>query len=102
MERGEPISPSLIDGVRRVRRWRSGHSADSACRYVTVGSLPDGRWFAERTQLGARAYRTEAEARMVAGNLMGDRDDWQEVPAEMGPNGPGEGWRRQGGSWVRD
>lgn len=103
VDRGEAIRTWEHAGLRRVQRWRWGHASASECVHVTVGVLPDGRWFAERGER-ARAYLGEADARAVAGNLMADREGWREVPAELGPDSrpTAPGWVRRGGEWFRE
>lgn len=103
---GEPIQVWLIPGHQRVQRWQSGHTSHHASRHVTVGVLPDGRWYADSTAptIGARAYPSEAVAREAADRLMAEHGgDWVEVPANLDANNkPTEpGWVRRGGDWVR-
>lgn len=89
VDRGEPVDLTWTFGVRRVQRWRHGLPAGWQCVHVAVGTLPDGRWFAERTGLGggARAYATEVQARQVARQLMAERGDgWVEVSDPAGPS----------------
>lgn len=102
LERGEAIQAWAHPGLRRVRRWQSGHPAASDCVHVLLGQLPDGRWFAERAER-ARAYGSREAAEVVCRRLMADRDDWEEVPAQLGPdNRPIEpGWTRSGQRWMR-
>lgn len=103
-EDGEPITPWLIHGVRRVQRWRSGHVSHHACRHVTLGALTDGRWMVEHSdvRVGSRAYPDEQTAREVAKALLAE-GEWRRVPAEYDDGGqPTEpGWRRSGGDWYR-
>jgi hypothetical protein len=69
--------------------WRHGHAASWQCVHVTVGVLPDGRWYAARTgrDSGARAYGLESQARQVAGQLMAQiGEGWVEVPLPAGPS----------------
>lgn len=89
-------------GVRRLRRWRSDHTASSHCRYITVGTV-DGRWFAEQTrQRGAVICRDERDAYDQADRWMRG-GQWWETPAEFDarhqPTEPG--WRKTGSLWVR-
>lgn len=103
---GEPVQPWLLHCVRRIRRWRRGVISHWACAHVTVGQLPDGRWFVEHTGtgFGARAWPDEQRAHEAAEQLMRDGEEWQEVPAQYGLDGqPTEpGWVRRGGTWFRD
>lgn len=103
VERGEAIRVWEHVGARRVQRWRWGHTSGSEAVQVALGVLPDGRWFVERGAK-ARAYDEEQDARVVAGNLMADREGWREIPAELGadqqPLQPG--WVRRGGEWFRE
>ncbi|MFI7608769.1 hypothetical protein ACIBTV_27165 [Micromonospora sp. NPDC049366] len=103
VERGEPIRIWEHPGARRTRRWQSGHTAASDCVHVAIGQLPppDGRWFAERG-IETRAYGSEAAALVVAERLRAGRDDWREVPAEVGADLQPPGWHRSGQNWMPD
>lgn len=104
VDEGERVEPWLLDGLRRVRRWRYGYIFHRQCRHVTLAVLADGRWLVESTdrQVGPRAYRTERRARDVAAQLVSS-EGWVEVPAQYDAYGKplGDGWRRLGGEWVR-
>lgn len=74
-------------------------------RHVTLGRMPDGRWLVEHSdvRVPSLAYWDEQRARQrVADLTAGDR--WVEVPVRFGPgHEPTDpGWRRAGGTWVRD
>jgi hypothetical protein len=104
VEDGDPIQVWRTPGHQRVRRWQSGHTSHHASRHVTVGTLPDGRWYADHTEttIGARAYPTEGEAQRAADALM-TGGEWRPVPANFGADGqPIEpGWVRYGNEWRR-
>lgn len=100
----ERLQLHLQHGVRRLASWRSDHPAASSCRYVTVGQLADGRWFAELTgERGAVVCADEEQARTLAAGWLAT-GDWWETPAEYDarhePTEPG--WRKTGQLWVRD
>ncbi|MFG3710869.1 hypothetical protein [Micromonospora sp. NPDC047730] len=100
MEFGELIRVWEHPGARRIRRWQSGHTSGSDCLYLAVGRLPNGWWFAERGSY-ARAYPREEVAFEVAERLREVRDDWREVPAEIGADLNPPGWRLSGQTWFR-
>jgi hypothetical protein len=88
-------------GVVRLSRWRSHGSSSSRCRFVTVGRLADGRWFAHLSRERGGAFVFDAEqgedlARRLAATgwpgTSGSRS-----PAAFGP----DGLPADGGSWVR-
>lgn len=69
---------------RRVARWRQDGRPPWDQRYVSVGWLPDGRWYVDLVaQLyhPARTFGSEAEARKVADRLMAVQGEgWRPVP----------------------
>lgn len=90
-------------GHRRIRRWVYGHPASSRCAYVTVGTLSDGRHFADHSrQQGAIVCADEAEARRLAAEWTSG-DGWTETPANLDAREQpldAHRWRRVGGTWV--
>jgi hypothetical protein len=100
MKQGALIRVWEHPGARRTRRWQSGHTSASDCLHVAVGRLPNGWWFAERGSQ-AWAYDTEAVALQEAERLREEREDWREVPAEVGANLSPPGWIRRGQTWFR-
>lgn len=92
------------DGHQRVECWRSGHPAAHDARHVTLGALPDGRWFVQALSDGrhAQALPDEAAARAYLAGLIGP--GWYEWPASFDARHeplPAGAWERQGGRWVR-
>jgi hypothetical protein len=88
-------------GLERLSRWRSHGSSSSWCRFVTVGRLADGRWFAHltRTPDGAFVFdgaQGEDLARRLAADWMAGHE-WTPIPATFGADGQ----PADGGSWVR-
>lgn len=57
VDRGEPVAPWEHPGHVRVHAWVTGHWKGPDRQRVTVGSLPDGRWFVE---LASRLYICQA------------------------------------------
>lgn len=102
---GERVQPWQMPGLRRIRRWQSGHASHHAARHVTLAALPDGRWLAEDSDVkqGSRVHRTRSGAEQRLTELMWD-GDWQEVPAAYDSAGRplDGGWVRLGSGWVRD
>lgn len=101
---GEPVDLPRTPGHVRVQRWRIGNAAHWRSRMVTVGTLPDGRWFVGHTKLGVRIFADETAARRVAQDLM-TGEGWREIPANYdghgNPLGPGP-WRTVGNETFRD
>lgn len=102
---GEPIQLHLFHGLDRVQRWRSGHAGGWEAVSVSVGVLPDGRWYSATTQRGLRenswAWPDEQQARTHAAEMMAE-GEWVEVPAAYRRNVPLRGpWVLRDGGWVR-
>lgn len=106
---GEPIQIHSIYGLDRRERWRHGGSFGGWQSYsISVGVLPDGRWYSHHTERGHRhsawAWPDEDTARAHLAELKTPHDDWIEVPAAydatMRPATPGP-WIRVGSSWRR-
>lgn len=94
------------DGHQRVECWRYGHVGGHDARHVTLGTLPDGRWYVQGVGQGihADAFPDEPAARAyLAGLIAGP--GWYEWPANFDarhrPLPPGA-WVRHGGLWARD
>jgi hypothetical protein len=94
-------------GVVRLSRWRSHGSSSSRCRFVTVGRLADGRWFAHQSRERGGAFVFDAEqgedlARRLAADWMTGHE-WIPIPAVFGPDAlPADGgaWVRRGADWF--
>jgi hypothetical protein len=94
-------------GVVRLSRWRSHGSSSSRCRFVTVGRLADGRWFAHLSRERGGAFVFDAEqgedlARRLAADWMAGHE-WLPTPAAFGADGqPADGvaWVRSGSEWF--
>jgi hypothetical protein len=94
-------------GVVRLSRWRSDGSSSSRCRFVTVGHIEDGRWFAARSREPGGAFVFDAEqgeelARRLAADWMAGHE-WLPTPASFGADGqPADGgtWVRSGSEWF--
>ena len=108
----ERVALHLAEDVVRVQRWRRGHPTESSYVTVTVGTI-GGRWFTACT--GRLPHRQgpergdawlctdEAEARQLAAEWM-TGDGWHETPAVYDAHHQpiGAGWRKIGGTWVRE
>jgi hypothetical protein len=94
-------------GKKPVLRWRSHSSASSACRFVTLGRLGDGRWYAHATRDNGGAYvfdgaQGEQLARRLAADWMAGHD-WIALPAAFGADAKptdGGSWVKRGGEWL--
>lgn len=101
----ERIQLHLVHGTTRVRAWRSAPPQSWRCRFVTVGYLSDGAWFAEHTGLHGGAFLCADEA---AADRLADGwrqlGEWWETPAAFGPDAQPleDGWVQRGGSWFRE
>jgi hypothetical protein len=99
----ERVLLHLEVGVRRVRRWRSAGSSSSRCRFVTIGQLAGGRWFADHTgEDGAVLCRDQVHAEQMAAAWTVD-GWWLETPAVFDAQSrpvPPERWRKAGGEWL--
>ena len=86
-------------GKQPVRRWRNAPSGSSRCRFIAVGQLADGRWYAHHTGIATEAFVTddEEQAQRLAEARLTDGQDWVSMPASLGP----QGTPTDGGSWVR-
>ncbi|MEU0078582.1 hypothetical protein ABZY58_11850 [Micromonospora tulbaghiae] len=104
MDDGERVQPWLVQGLRRLQRWRRGHEQTHAAREVTLGRMPDGRWLVEVSdvRVPSLAYRTEEDARRRVTALTAS-GGWTEIPAvyDASARPVGEGWQRRGGQWYR-
>ncbi len=100
---GEKVDPWLLTGLRRLRRWQSGHTAGFGARHLTLGQMADGRWLVEDTDIrrGSHAYRSRERAERELAERMWD-GDWSEVPAVIDAHNQAEGWVRRGNTWMRD
>lgn len=106
---GEPIQLHLIYGLDRRERWRHGGNFGGWQSYsVSLGVLPDGRWYSDTTERAVNpcswAWPDETAARAHLADLKTPHDDWVEVPAAydaiMQPATPGP-WVRVGSCWRR-
>ncbi|MCW6003844.1 hypothetical protein K1W54_04505 [Micromonospora sp. CPCC 205371] len=105
---GEPIQLHLIHGLDRRQRWRHSELGGWRSYSISVGVLPDGRWYTDTTQRGvipcSWAWPDEQTARRHLAELMAGHDDWVEIPAAytatMQPATPGP-WIRVGSGWRR-
>jgi hypothetical protein len=95
----------LQHGVTRTAGWRCAPPESYRCRYIYVGYLADGRWFADHTGMRGGAYLCDdqAAAEALAGSWRVG-GDWWDTPAQYGADGkPTEpGWVRRGGTWFRE
>jgi len=107
---GEPIDLAHVHDKQRLRRWKTGHGGGWREVYITLGRLPDGRWFTHTTQSALRvngwAWPTREAAERDIERLKAGRDGWVDVPAAynarrepVGELGP---WRQVGERWVLD
>lgn len=92
-------------GKDRVQSWRTGHAGGWEAVTVSIGVLPDGRWYSDTTQRGLRvnswAWPDEESARAHADELMGV-GEWVEIPAAYDGNEPVRGpWVMRDGGWRR-
>jgi hypothetical protein len=79
---GEPIDLLTEYGRRLVHRWEHHGVGPWDHAHAYVGQLADGRWYADRTELGpsnVRAYPDEETALEAARRLMADREGWTKV-----------------------
>jgi hypothetical protein len=82
---GEPIALEWVYEKTHIQRWlHEGEGPHDRAR-VSVGMLPDGRWFSSTTERGRAvngwAHPDEAGARQHADALMAERDGgWTELP----------------------
>lgn len=87
---GEPIALEWVYEKRHVQRWlHQGEGPWDRAR-VSVGRLPDGRWFSSTTERGRAvngwAWPDEAGAREHVAELMAERaGEWTELPTVSGP-----------------
>lgn len=91
-------------GKRPARRWRCAPSQSWQCRFIAVGQLADGRWYAHHTALGhAFVWADEASAHQAAQEWMADGRTWTPMPAALDSAGrPADGarWVKSGGEWL--
>lgn len=100
---GEPVDLLHEYGKRAIEQWRTGWAQSWNTCAVTLGQLPDGRWWVELTRAGATAYHTEEAARQALGRVLSS-GEWREEPAEWTNRGvPADpAWRKVGTRWVRE
>ena len=100
----ERVQLHLENGVRRVLRWRSAGSASTRCRFVTIGQMADGRWFADHSrEPDSLVCRDQAHAEHVTAEWMA-AGRWWRTPAEFDAAAQpiGDGWRLVGSEWILD
>lgn len=113
----ERIDLSQVPGRRAHRRWHTGWIDGPFVTVVTVGRLPDGRWYAERYGRGASRRDVREGACVYADGEHGRHlamatarrwmravgGDWTPVPAGYdAQQRPIDGlpWERHGRGWV--
>lgn len=85
---GEPVDLLNTYGRTPIHKWRYGAVGTWREKNLTIGILPDGRWYLNG--LGkALAYDDEETARHEADELMTEHGDgWVEVDPEPTLGGP--------------
>lgn len=107
----EPVQLWEHHDVVRVQRWHHNPGDPHQQRWVAVGRLADGRWYADRygdgpaQGLAFGGDRSEVRARETAEAWMAEVGPWVEVPAAYDSAGrpatPGP-WAKVAGGWRRD
>lgn len=93
----------LVHGKEPLRRWRTGILNGWNERYVTLGRLEDGRWYANHSGKGpAFVFADERAACSLIDRWLA-RGEWKPVPACYDARGlPADGseWHLSGGQWL--
>jgi hypothetical protein len=101
----ERVELHLVEGKTRLRAWGNGNPQSWRYKTISVGTLSDGRFWANHTghQGGAYVVGTEQAADDLVAEWLGDGQDWQPTPAAFNSKGlPDDGmsWYRSGGTWF--
>jgi hypothetical protein len=76
---GEPVDLLNIYGKTRVHRWRTGIAGTWREATISIGVLPDGRWFLD-SRHHKLAFTDEEEAQDAAREVMaGHGGEWVEM-----------------------